>query len=144
MFHAQIPQEYWPDIFESVTFVIDRLPSVALSSNTPCQVLFSNSPDYIFFKVLGCACFPYTRPYVSNKFTPGFTPCVFLGYSSVYKGYKCLNLTTNEIYISKHVIFDETSFSFKQAFLFFFFFQLTIINTITMPSFSNNFIILSF
>jgi hypothetical protein len=37
---------------------------------------------------------------------------VFLGYSLVYKGYKCLDLTTNRVYISRYVIFDEQTFPF--------------------------------
>jgi hypothetical protein len=45
--------------------------------------------------------------------SPRSTPCVFIGYSSIYKGYKCLDLNTNRIYISRHVIFDESSFPFK-------------------------------
>jgi Reverse transcriptase (RNA-dependent DNA polymerase) len=113
MFHAQIPLQYWPDVFESVTFIINRLPSAALSFHIPFQCLFQKQPDYQFFKVLGCRCYPYTRPYSSHKLSPRSKPCVFIGYSSIYKGYKCLDLTTNRIYVSRHVIFDETVFPFK-------------------------------
>jgi hypothetical protein len=81
----------------------------------PYQVLFSKTPDYKFFKVLGCRCFPYTRPYVTNKLAPRSASCVFLGYSTTYKGYKCLHLPTNKIYISRHVLFDENYFPFKET-----------------------------
>jgi hypothetical protein len=63
--------------------------------------------------VLGYKCYPYTRPYSSHKLTPRSIPCVFLGYSSRYKYYKCLDLSTNRVYISRHVIFYELSFPFK-------------------------------
>jgi Reverse transcriptase (RNA-dependent DNA polymerase) len=102
-------------IFESVVFVINRLPTSSLESASPYQVLFSKSPDYAFLKVLGCSCYPYTRPYAAHKLSPRSTPCVFLGYSNMYKGYKCLNLNTNKIYISRHVIFDEYSFPFTKT-----------------------------
>jgi Reverse transcriptase (RNA-dependent DNA polymerase)/GAG-pre-integrase domain len=115
MFNAHIPQLYWSDIFESVVFVINRLPTSSLESDSPYQVLFSKSPDYAFLKVLGCSCYPYIRPYAANKLSPRSTPCVFLGYSIMYKGYKCLSLNTNKIYISRHVIFDEYSFSFTKT-----------------------------
>jgi len=39
--------------------------------------------------------------------------CVFLGYSLHYKGCHCLHIPTGQIYISRNVIFDETSFSFQ-------------------------------
>lgn len=38
---------------------------------------------------------------------------MFLGYPSGYKGYKLLNLETNEIFISRDVIFHEIIFPFK-------------------------------
>jgi len=40
--------------------------------------------------------------------------CVFIGYSTHHKGYRCLNLSSNRVIISRHVIFDETSFPFAE------------------------------
>jgi hypothetical protein len=41
--------------------------------------------------------------------------CVFLGCSSLHKGYKCLYIPTNCIYISQDVVFDEHVFPFAEA-----------------------------
>jgi hypothetical protein len=38
--------------------------------------------------------------------------CVFLGYSSTHKGYKCLHVPSNRVYISHDVVFDEGQFPF--------------------------------
>jgi hypothetical protein len=46
-----------------------------------------------------------------HKLSPRSTPCIFLGYSDHHKGYRCLDLHSNKI-ISRHVVFDETSFPF--------------------------------
>jgi hypothetical protein len=32
---------------------------------------------------------------------------------SITKGYKCLDLNTNKIYVSRHVVFDESTLPFK-------------------------------
>jgi hypothetical protein len=102
-------------VFESVTFVINRLPSSGISFQTPFQLFVNKSPDYKFFKVLRCKCYPYTRQHSAHKLTSRSIPCIFNSYSSIYKGYKCLDLCTNRIYISRHVIFDENSFPFKDV-----------------------------
>jgi hypothetical protein len=38
------------------------------------------------------------------------TACVFLCYSSYHKDYHCLDLSTNRLIVSRHVVFDEDSF----------------------------------
>lgn len=41
--------------------------------------------------------------------------CVFLGYSSNHKGFWCLDLSSNRIIVSRHVILDESSFPFAKT-----------------------------
>jgi hypothetical protein len=36
-----------------------------------------------------------------------------LGYSPLHKGYKCLHVPTNRVYISRDVVFDENLFPFS-------------------------------
>lgn len=40
--------------------------------------------------------------------------CVLLDYNSQHKGCRCLDPTTGRVYISKHVIFNEIIFPYKQ------------------------------
>jgi hypothetical protein len=51
-----------------------------------------------------------TLPLPLLKLPPRSTRCLFLGYSPDHKGYRCLDLTSHRIIISRHVVFDEDVF----------------------------------
>lgn len=40
--------------------------------------------------------------------------CAFLGYSNIHKGFKCLDISTGRVYISRDVVFDENIFPFER------------------------------
>lgn len=42
-------------------------------------------------------------------------PCIFLGYISHHKGFRCLDKTIDRIYICRHAQFDENSFPYATA-----------------------------
>lgn len=109
---ASIPLKFWDHIFHSVVFLINRLPTKATNNAIPYTQAFNASPDYSLLKVLGCLCYPYLRDYSQHKLDSRSAPCVFIGYSSLHKGYKCLDPSTNKVYISRHVVFHETIFPF--------------------------------
>jgi hypothetical protein len=60
--------------------------------------------------VFGCACYPNIFATSPNKLSPRSTRCLFLGYSPDHKGYRCPDLTSHRIIISRHVVFDEDVF----------------------------------
>jgi hypothetical protein len=60
--------------------------------------------------MFGCACYRNTSATAPHKLSPRSTRCLFLGYSPDHKGYRCLDLTTHRIIISRHVVFDEDVF----------------------------------
>jgi hypothetical protein len=81
---------------------------------TPLERLLGEVPDYSFFKFFECACWPYLCPYNKQKLEFRSKKCVLLAYSSLYKGYKCLHVPTNKLYISRDVVFNENVFPFSQ------------------------------
>jgi hypothetical protein len=110
--HASVPFRYWSDAFFTAYFLINRMPTPVLDMKTTVKLFFHESPDYTFLKVFGCACWPHTRPYNNRKLEFCSKKCVFLGYSSQHKGYKCLHIPSNRVYISRDVVFDENVFHF--------------------------------
>lgn len=100
MLHANIPKKYWIDCFSAAVFLINRLPTPSLGMESPFFCLLGKQPDYFTLRVFGCKCFPYLGGSARTKLDPKSWPCVFLGYSSKHKGYRCLYPPTSKIYIS--------------------------------------------
>lgn len=111
-FQACLPKFFWYDSFLTATFVINRTPSKLLADKTPYEILFHKEPDLSILKVFGCTCYPYLGPYRKDKLSPKSSKCTFIGYSPMHKGYKCYDNSTKKIFISRHVVFEETTFPF--------------------------------
>lgn len=109
-----MPLSFWWDAFQTLVFLINRLPTTILKNKSPYQVLYNRVRDYSFIKIFCCACFPNLRPYNSHKLNFRTDKCVFLEYNSSHKGYKCLH-KSRRIYIAHHVIFNENDFPFLRG-----------------------------
>jgi hypothetical protein len=108
--HASMPLKYWDEVFLTATYLINRTPTKLLSCDTPIHKLLGTSLDYSSLRVFRCTCWPNLQPYNSHKLQLRSTHFVFLGYSNMYKGFKCLDISKGPIYISRDVIFDEPVF----------------------------------
>ncbi|WVZ95953.1 hypothetical protein U9M48_041653 [Paspalum notatum var. saurae] len=109
---ASMPLKFWDEAFPTATYLINRLPSKVIHDQTPFERLLHKSPDYSHLRVFGCACWPNLRPYNTHKLQFRSKQCVFLGYSTMHKGFKCLDVATGQVYISRDVNFDETVYPF--------------------------------
>ncbi|GKA53687.1 retrovirus-related pol polyprotein from transposon TNT 1-94 [Tanacetum coccineum] len=109
---ACVPQRFWHYAFDTVVYLINRMPSRTSTNKSPFEHIFKRSPDYSFLRVFGCLCFPHLRPYNRHKMDFRSTPCVFLGYSPSHHGYRCLDISTERLYIARHVHFNEAQFPF--------------------------------
>jgi hypothetical protein len=107
---SHLPTSFWNDAFLTSIFIINRLPTPTLDNATPFLKLFGSSHDYTFFRTFGCSCFPPLHPYTSHKLMFRSKLCIFIVYSSLHKGYKCLDPLTHTVYISRHVVFDKKLF----------------------------------
>lgn len=112
--HPSMPLKYWDQAFLTATFLINRLPSKVITDSTPLELLIEQTTDYSSLHTFGCACWPNLRPYNTRKLRFCSKRCVFLGYSNQHKGFKCLDVATCRIYISRDVVFDENVFPFAQ------------------------------
>jgi hypothetical protein len=108
--HAFVPLKFWDEAFLTATYLINRMPTRVIDNTSPIERLFHKTLDYSSLKVFGCACWPHLRPYNKHKLSFRSKECVFLGYSASHKGYKCLDIDSGRVYVSRDVIFDENVF----------------------------------
>jgi hypothetical protein len=110
LFQANLPERYWAEGLHTATYLLNRLPTKTIQAACPHMTLFGSPPSYEHLRVFGCTCYPNTST-TPHKLSPRSTRCVFLGYSCDHKGYRCLDLSTNRLIVSRHVVFDEATFS---------------------------------
>lgn len=84
---TSIPKTYWTYAFAAAVYLINRLPSPTISMQSPYCKLFGDKPNYEKLKVFGCLCFPWLRPYNTNKLQDRSKRCTFLGYSPTQSAY---------------------------------------------------------
>ena len=80
-------------------------------------------PFFLFFKkkkktgllvkFFDCVAYVLNPVHKQDKWSPKALKCVFLGYSSIERGYKLYHPITRKYLVSKNVVFDETTFYYK-------------------------------
>src|ERR1044072_9507669 len=81
--------------------------SAPLQHQIPYELLYGHPPDYTSLKVFGCLGYASTILANRTKFDPRADRCVFLGYKSGTKGFILLILATQQIVVSRNVVFHE-------------------------------------
>jgi histone deacetylase 1/2 len=110
--HASMPLKFWDEAFLTAAYLINILPSRVINYSTPAELLLQQKPNYNSLRIFGCTCWPNLRHYNTHKLAFRSIRYVFLGYSSLHKGFKCLEPSTGRVYISRDVVFDENVFPF--------------------------------
>jgi hypothetical protein len=110
LIQASLPRRYWAEGHHTATYLLNRLSTTVIQAMCPHLVLSGFAPTYEHLHVFGCTCYPNTTTTVPHKLSPRSSRCVFLGYFADHKGYRCLDLLTNCLIVSRYVVFDEDSF----------------------------------
>lgn len=114
LLHASLPPSFWPHALQMATYLINILPSHLLKHESPLKILYHKDPSYSHLRVFGCLCYPLFPSTTIHKLQPRSTPCVFLGFPTNHRGYKCYDISSGKIIISRHVRFDESRFPFSE------------------------------
>jgi hypothetical protein len=89
MFTMNVPKFLWSEAVLTATYLINRTPLRVLSMKTPCEMLWGENKFVVPLKVFGCTCFVRDHRPSVGKLDPCTVKCIFIGYPSGHKGYKC-------------------------------------------------------
>ena len=112
--HASIPHSFWHHALAMATYLLNILPTKLLGYQTPTHILYQKNPSYKHLRVFGCLCYPLFPSTQIHKLQSRSTPCIFLGFPSNHRGYKCYDPSSRKIIIARHVIFNELEFPFSK------------------------------
>ena len=112
MFSTHVPKHFLGKAVLTTTYLINRMPSKILKFKTPCQSLLQIFPHKKIIssldpKIFGCSAFVHIHQQHRSKLDPKSIKCIFIGYSSHQKGYKCYSPITKRVYNSMDVTFFE-------------------------------------
>ena len=105
LFSANLPKDYWSYAVLTGCYLINRLPSRVLDFQSPFEILYNRKADISHLRVFGCVCFVHSQN--AGKLDHHAEKCIFVGYSSTQKGYKCYSPKSRRLFVSRDVRFDE-------------------------------------
>lgn len=104
-----LPKTFWPEAVNTAVYLMNRCPTKAVWKKTPFEAWSGRTPSVNHLKIFGCVCYAQIPKQKRTKLEETSEKCVFIGYSSMSKGYRLYNLKTNKVIISRDVVFDENA-----------------------------------
>ena len=111
-FQSQVPLSFWGDCILTAVYLINRTSSKLLQWKSTFQKLNTTTPDYNSLRVFVSLCYASSLSHNRSKFQPRVIPFAFIGYTQGMKAYKLYDIEHKKVFISKDVIFHETTFPF--------------------------------
>ncbi|CAL2264875.1 unnamed protein product [Prunus armeniaca] len=109
---AHVPCHHWDDAIVTAVHLINRMFSGVLTFKTPLQVLAQHRPLpsvlVLTLRIFGCVAFVHFHKNQRSKLDLCALRCVFVGYATHQKGYRCYHPPTRHTYVTLDVTFLES------------------------------------
>ena len=109
LFEKEMPKMFWVEAVNIVVFLLNRLPTKALKGKTPFEASYGFKPSLHNLRIFCCLCFAHVPNTKREKLDQKAEYGVFVGYSSLTKGYEIYQPLTRKIIVSRDVKFDEVA-----------------------------------
>ncbi|MCO5583253.1 hypothetical protein L7F22_037162 [Adiantum nelumboides] len=104
-----LPHKLWMEAVACATHVLNRCSTCALKAIPPYEAWYDKKPVVSYLYVFDCLAYAHIPQQLRGKFDDKAVKCIFVGYSSVSKGYRLYNPATNKISKRRDIIFAKTT-----------------------------------
>ena len=115
--HQHVPTYLWGEAVLTATYLSNWIPSKVLRYESPIDLISEAFPNIklktnLCLRVFGCTAFVHVHE-SQDKLKPRAVKCVFVGYSSTQKGYRCYHPGSKKFFVSVNVTFHENESFFS-------------------------------
>lgn len=96
LFEKGLLRSFWAEAINTTIYLINRCPTKALNNQTLFEAWSSRKPLMNHLKVFRCVCYAQILKEKRYKLEETSVRYIFLGYSSMSKGYRLYNLKTKK------------------------------------------------
>ncbi len=102
-----LPNYFWIEAVATVVYIMNRTPTSTIHGMTLEENFIGKKLDVSHLRVFGYIAYMHVPDEKRSKLNPKVEKCIFIGYSLEQKGYRCFNLSTRKLQVSRDVVFDE-------------------------------------
>jgi hypothetical protein len=102
-----LPNYFRVEVVIIVVYIMNQTPIAVVHGMTLEEKFSGKKPDVSHLRVFGCIAYVHVPNEKRSKLDPKAEKCIFIGYSLKQKGYRCFNPSTQELQVSRDVMFEE-------------------------------------
>jgi hypothetical protein len=102
-----LPNYFWVEAVATAVYIMNRTPTTVVHGMTPKEKFTCKKLDVSHLRVFGYIAYVHVPNEKRSKLDPKAKKCIFIRYSLEQKGYRCFNLSTRKLQVSRGVMFDE-------------------------------------
>lgn len=102
-----LPSSFWGEAARHAIYLLNRLPTRALSGKTPYEVWSKCKPDLRYVRVFGCVAFMKLPSAHTTKLSDRSKIVVHLGKEPGTKAYRLYDPNSGQVHVSRDVVFEE-------------------------------------
>ena len=103
----QLPSFLWGEAVRHSVYLLNRLPTRALSEQTPYEAWTGVKPSLGYIRVFGCTAYMKVPNVHLKKLDDRSKPVINLGREPGTKAYRLFDPETKQVHVSRDVVFDE-------------------------------------